>query len=319
MTQPRHRPVRRFPEAEREIIVCEMDACPHCGQAMQVHREWHMKKTVQTLKGARFIAGRCKECVNVNCTHTGKRYYASGVLMLSLPHSTYGLDVLAMIGWRHEHDHRQLLEIQRELNEKGILVNERNVGRLYRQFLALLGAMSASVEQKLQATVKEHGGLIWAIDALQPEGTGTLLYVLYEVLSGTPVAANQMEHPDRKELCEWLKPYRDLGFPVMATLSDGEEAIVNALKTSWPDAPHQRCQSHFLGNLVEPLESYDTLLRKQMRADLGGLPAVVEFIEGVPAALDKVASETVPAVLERVVPETAPLFSQLPANRGIQS
>jgi hypothetical protein len=105
----------------------------------------------------------------------------------------------------------------------------------------------------------------------------------------------------------------------LATLSDGEEAIVNALKTSWPDAPHQRCQSHFLGNLVEPLEAYDTLLRKQMRADLGGLPAVVEVIETVPATLDEVAPDTAPTVLDRVVPETAPPFFQLPANHGIQS
>jgi len=41
-------------------------------------------------------------------------------LLLSLPNSTYGLDVLAYIGWRHEHDQRQLVEIQRELNQKGI-------------------------------------------------------------------------------------------------------------------------------------------------------------------------------------------------------
>lgn len=302
MRQARHRPERQFPQAERQIIKCQLDTCPHCGEALRLHREWHMRKTVQTLKGPRFIAGRSKECVNLNCKHTGTRYYASGVMMISLPKSTYGLDVLAFIGWQHEHEHRQLVEIQHELNQRGILVGERNVGRLYRQFLALMGAMSENTQRELKATVVEQGGLIWAIDALQPEGTGTLLYVLYEVLSGRPVAARQMEHPDSGELYEWLKAYCDLGFPVLATLSDGEEAIVKALKTCWPQAPHQRCQSHFLGNLVEPLEAYDTQLRKQMRADLGGLPAVVEL------------TESVPAVLDGDVSETAPLFSQLPVN-----
>ena len=90
------------------------------------------------------------------------------------------MDVLAFIGWKHEHEHHQLIEIQKELNQRGIEVNERNVGRLYRNFLALLGASSQAAEQQLAATAKENGGVIWAVDALQPEGHNGLLYVLYE-------------------------------------------------------------------------------------------------------------------------------------------
>jgi hypothetical protein len=49
--------------------------------------------------------------------------------------STYGLDVLAFIEWQHEH--QQLVEIQRSLKGRGVEINESNVGKLYRQFLAL--------------------------------------------------------------------------------------------------------------------------------------------------------------------------------------
>ena len=66
--------------------------------------------------------------------------------------------------------------------------------------------MSARTKRRLEKTVAEHGGLIWALDALQPEGHGTLLYVLYEVLSNTPVAAIQLEHAKTKELLGWLEP-----------------------------------------------------------------------------------------------------------------
>jgi len=48
------------------------------------------------------------------------------------------------------------------------------------------------------------------MDALQPEGCGSLLYVLYEVLSSTPVAAIQVEHVNSVELAAWLKPYQEL-------------------------------------------------------------------------------------------------------------
>jgi hypothetical protein len=145
---------------------------------------------------------------------------------------------------------------------------------LYRQFLALLGGINERSAERLQATAEEHGGLIWGLDGLQPEGHGTLLYVLYEVLSGTPVAALQADHPTADELVEWMRPYRELPFPVLATLSDGEDTLMAALKRCWPDAPHQRCQEHILGNLTEPVLEVDARLRQRMRDDLGGLPGV---------------------------------------------
>ena len=127
-----------------------------------------MRKTIQTLSGAVFIAGKGKECANAECEYFGQHYLAYGVLKYSLPQSTYGLDVLAFIGWQHEHEHQQLVEIQRSLNQRGVEINESNVGKLYRQFLALLGGTIVHTQEKLAATAIEHGGLIWAIDALQP-------------------------------------------------------------------------------------------------------------------------------------------------------
>ncbi len=274
--QPRHRPHRKFENAKRVILECELEECPHCGNQLRPRNTWHMRKTVQTIEGPLFVAGKTKECVNKKCSHPNKHYYASQASLISLPKSTYGLDVLAYIGWQHEHEHKQLVEIQRELNERGILINERNTGKLYRQFLAFLGAMSARTKRRLEKTVAEHGGLIWALDALQPEGHGTLLYVLYEVLSNTPVAAIQLDHAKTKELLGWLEPYKDLPYPVLATISDGEAALIEALKICWSEAPHQRCQAHFLNNLATPALEHDTELRKWMRQDLGGLPKVPE-------------------------------------------
>jgi hypothetical protein len=63
------------------------------------------------------------------------------------------------------------------------------VGRLYRQYLALLAGLTASIVATLQETEAKYGGLIWALDGLQPDQDGTQLYVLYEILSHTPVAA----------------------------------------------------------------------------------------------------------------------------------
>jgi hypothetical protein len=273
--RPRHRIERRYPEAKRQIFVSELETCVHCGTELKLRPNWHMRKTIQTMQGPLFLAGRAKMCTNAECSHSGTRYYAGQVLLLSLPDSTYGLDVLAYIGWQHEHDQRQLVEIQRELNQKGIEVNERNVGKLYRQYLALLGATSEVKRKKLDAIVEKHGGLIFGVDALQPEGHGSLLYVLYEILSGTVVSAIQLEPPNEQALTDWLKTYQ--GYPVLASVSDGEERIIAALRAVWPNAPRQRCQEHFLGNLADEVLENDTELRKQMRVDLGGLPKISDL------------------------------------------
>ena len=268
---PRHRPVRRFPDAPRQIVDCPFAVCLHCGAALAPRRPWHTRKTVQTLAGPLFVAGKSKECVNVACPQVGMRYYASQLLAVSLPKSTYGLDVLAFVGWQHEHEHRQLVEIQRLLNARGVLINERNVGKVYRQFLALLGGLSPQREARVAAAAAAHGGVVWAVDALQPEGDGTLLYVLYEAVSGTPVGAMAAAHASAAELSAWLREAQHLPYRVLATLSDGEAAIGAALRTCWPSAPHQRCQVHFLNNIAAPVLEHDVQLRRQMGEVLGDL------------------------------------------------
>ena len=274
--KPRHRPHREYPGAQRIILDPDIAVCPFCGQKLKTLRNWHSRKTIQTLKGPLFVAGHTKVCLTPGCRAAGQRFYAGKVWRYSLPQGSYGLDVLAYIGWEHDHSHRQLVEIQRELNEQGVEINERNVGKLYRQFLALLSGAGEDFKARLQATVQRYGGVIWAIDGLEPEGTNRILYVLYEVLSGQPFGALQGEGLGEAELVSWLTTYQDSEVPVLATLSDGEATLIAALKACWPHAPHQRCQVHFLNNLAGDVLDYDDELRKAMRQDLGGLPKVSE-------------------------------------------
>ena len=141
-----------------------------------------------------------------------------------------------------------LVEIQRELNEQGILVNERNVGKLYRQFLALLGATSDQVTEKLEETIAEHGGLIFGLDGLQPEGHGHNIVCTLRSLEWHAGNRGANEQATTEKLSAWLQAYQH--YPALANVSDGEEAIISALKKTWPEVPHQRCQEHFLGNVA---------------------------------------------------------------------
>jgi hypothetical protein len=85
-----------------------------------------------------------------------------------------------------------------------------------------------------------------------------------------------LEQAHTEQLAAWLAPYQKLAAPVLATLSDGEDAIMAALKQCWPSAAHQRCQVHFLNNVVTPVLAVDAQLRQALQDDMGGLPAVPE-------------------------------------------
>jgi len=68
---PRHRPVRRFPDAPRQILGCPVVTCVQCGAALAARIPRHARKTVQTLAGPVFVAGKSRECINPACAYVG--------------------------------------------------------------------------------------------------------------------------------------------------------------------------------------------------------------------------------------------------------
>jgi hypothetical protein len=232
-------------------------------------------KYVQILGGPVHVIGYSGKCSNADCPQPQARYHATRAAKLSLPNVTYGLDVTAYIVYLHNQEQKQFKEIWQELRtEFKIEISEREVGRLYRQGQALLLGNQVEIQQELAATAKEYGQLIMAVDALQPHGSGPKLYVLHEILGNTLISIAVHDQANESNLTAWLAPYREWRWAVKATLSDNEKALVAALKTTWPDAPHQLCQMHFVKDLSEPVHQADRELQQTIREGMGQLPPV---------------------------------------------
>jgi hypothetical protein len=186
------------------------------------------------------------------------------------------MDVIAFVGIQHDREHKQFTEIRALLNERGVEVNDSSVGRLYRLFLALVEGTWPQRQERIATAADKHGGLILMADGLAPDGAGPQLYVLWEVFSGTPISGILIDQADGPHLTDWLIGCRDLidNLPVLALLSDKEDALVTALRTVWPEAAHQLCQMHFMKNLSEPVHKADRKLRQTMRDRLSSLPSV---------------------------------------------
>jgi hypothetical protein len=270
-------------------------ACPTCHQPLSsVGNSAHSIKTVQTFEGEFHVVAYSRLCDHPECEKHGTHYHAVGHLHIALPGETYGLDVVAFIGWQRDREQRRFSEIRVMLEDKGIVINERSVGRLYRLYQALIKGGWKKGRERLARAEREHGGLILAADGLQPDGCGGTLYVLYEVLSGTPVLAMWLETADALHLTAWLRQAPVADFKVLATMSDHEEALVIALRTVWSEAPHQLCQEHFISRLSEPIHDADQELQASLQAELGALPKLPKLSSEVKA--EEVADQ---ASLER--------------------
>ncbi len=271
------RPNRHNPNAPRLTFVAEIEQCLKCHQPLSAKGSTaHSAKTVQTLNSEYYVVGYSRVCVTPGCACFGQHYHASGHLQVSLPYSTYGLDVLAQVGIQRSRHHQQFIEIATGLQAQGVAINDKSVGRLYRQFLALVSGAWPHREARLQTAAKQYGGLVLLADGLAPDGEGPQLYVLWEALSGTPVSGLLLDQADTPHVTKWLEECHKLleNLPVLATMCDGEGALLTGLETVWSDAAHGLCQSHYLSNLAKPVEADDRVLKQELQTHLSQLAGV---------------------------------------------
>lgn len=220
------------------------------------------------LSGNVFVTSRGRYCPD----HPKMTYLSAEAARLSLPNSTYGLDVLVRIGYQR--DYRKMTHAQiHESLPAHIRVSDRHLSNLYREYMALLACAERLDVDELKAAAAEYGGLILSVDGLEPEGGQPQLWVAREVLTDTLLAAGWLPRVDEDTLKEFLAPVKALDLPFLATVSDKQRALINALDATWPNLPRQYCQAHYLSNAVTPIYEADehvkTQIRKQVRAEAG--------------------------------------------------
>jgi hypothetical protein len=101
--------------------------------------------------------------------------------MVTVPECTYGLDVIAQIGWWRDKEHLNREQIHTRLRKGGVQISERQVDHLYARYQVLMGCAERLETERLQRVAKERGGLIISTDGLEPEGASEALWVVREV------------------------------------------------------------------------------------------------------------------------------------------
>lgn len=267
--------LRRIPKElvvqERCIYYAELESCPACSEPLQLSGHYDSRRVIQQLDRVIFVASRPKHCVDDQCSQHGHHWPSVRAQMVALPHSTYGLDVVAQAGWWHDRDHLNGDDIYRRLCPH-IQIGRRTVDLLVHQYRLLLACAESQQPERLVQAVMEHGGLILHLDGLEPEGAREQLWIVRELFSERILIAGWLPRVNEPALTQFLTPVRDYlatqGWPVLATLSDKQGVLVNALKHVWPGALQHWCHSHYLRNAVDPLYDRDQAFKTDLRRDV---------------------------------------------------
>jgi transposase len=264
----------------------ELTRCPHCGARLAFsHAVW--AKPVQFLAGPEHLTNLGYRCPNPACPFPRAVYRSARAEARQVRGSGYGLEIIVRVGQLRFQQHRTRAEIWQALRaEAGLQLSERHVQNLVELYLALLRASRADPRPALAPVVAEHGGIVLALDGLQPEQGNEQLWVVREVLSGTVLAAANLQQATAQALADLLRPVRAWGLPALGVISDCQASIRLAVADVFPGVPHQLCQYHALREAAEPLWEADRHLMVQAKIELRGLRDVEERVRqrGDPAA-----------------------------------
>jgi hypothetical protein len=296
------KPPREFGAVPRVRYRPEFRHCPHCGTVLTYsHPAW--RKTLQSLTGIAHVTSLGYRCPQPACAFGRTVHRSAQAEARQVKGSGYGLDVVVRVGHLRFTEHRTRAEIWRELDERSpVAISERHVQNLLEVYLALLRASQQDVGAQVAATVAAHGGIVLALDGLQPEQGNEQLWVVREVLSGAILGAANLQQATAERLAGLLRPIRAAEVPVLGVVSDAQESLRLAVAEVFPGVPHQLCQWHALREAAEPLWEADRHLLVEAKQELRGLREVEDRTrcrdpEGADPAADPASAVVLDAVL----------------------
>jgi hypothetical protein len=194
----------------------------------------------------------------------------------ALPGFTFGLDIVALVGYLKLSQHQTVDEVHRGVNERlkdyQISLSRRNEMYLFEAYGALLKAAAQNTSdptfQDWLGQVRIDGGLIISIDGIQPDKGNETIYLVREVSTGRLLHAQNVITSDTETIKALLSPVVRLGVPVIGIISDAQKSLRDAVAALWPDVPHQTCQFHYLQEAARPIFEVERGMRTKLRKTL---------------------------------------------------
>ena len=263
---------RSYHEVRRRWYRPEEHTCPECGRTLREALTL-TRRTVITLEGVIKLTHAGYRCPDAQCVGHQRTYRSVEADALALPHFTYGLDIVLLVGRLRLKEHQTVDELHREMLKRleplGVKIARREMLYLFEAYCTLLRASSeAKDDQEWLSLVEKNGGIIVSVDGIQPEKGNETVYLVRDALTGRVLAAENVTSSETAVMKALLAPVVTLPVKVLGTITDAQESELKAVEELWPQVPHQVCQFHALRDAAQAAYAADKKVKTAMRKQL---------------------------------------------------
>ena len=165
------------------------DRCWSCGGPLWV--AYHNRRRLTFLDEVVQFTLVVRRCRTRSCARYQRAYRPEEESALALPHGEFGLDVIALVGQLRYREHRSVPEIHEELGRRGVVLAERTVTNLIERYEELV-ALRLTDRHRLRDRLTREGGVVLALDGMQPDVGHEVLWVIRDCLTGEPLLARSL-------------------------------------------------------------------------------------------------------------------------------
>lgn len=268
---------RRPPPTSERRLEPNRRCCWSCGGPLWV--AYHSQRRLTLLDEVVQLTLVVRRCRTASCVRYQQPYRPEEEGALALPHGEFGLEVIALVGQLRYRDHRSVAEIHQELDQRGVVLAVRTVGHLIERYEELV-ALRLTDPERLRERLTPAGGVVLAIDGLQPDVGHEVLWVIRDCLSGEPLLARSLLSSTEADLAPLLREVTAaLPVPILGVVSDGQQSIRKAVAVALPDVPHQICQFHYLREAAKPIYEADRHAKKELKKAVRGVRPLERAVE----------------------------------------
>jgi hypothetical protein len=254
------------------------ERCWRCGGSLWV--AYHSRRRLTTLEEVVQLTLVVRRCRTPACARYRRPYRPEEESALALPHGEFGLDVIALVGQQRYREHRSVPEIHQALVARGVVVAERTVGHLIERYEELV-ALRLTDARRLRDRLTREGGVVLALDGLQPDVGHEVLWVIRDCVTGEPLLARSLLSATEADLAALLREVQaPLPVPILGVVSDGQQSIRRAVATALPGIPHQLCHFHYLREAARPIYEADRHAKKELKKAVRGVRPIERAVEG---------------------------------------
>jgi Transposase, Mutator family len=274
------------PPALREVVLSPArEECLECGRFMRV--AYTYRRTVVRLDGLWRLVLRVRRCQTPTCPRYHQAYGPEEAGAWALPQSEFGLDVIAQVGQWRAREQRSVPQMHHALRTGGVDIAERSVTELLRRYEELV-ALRLGDAARLRERLGAQGGVILALDGLQPDVGHEVLWVLRDCLSGEVLLARSLLGATEADLVPLLEEVRAAlagglpqdTIPILGVITDGQQSLRKAVARALPGVPHQLCQFHYLREAAKPIFEADRHAKKELKKRVRGVRPIERALEG---------------------------------------